>query len=140
MGALANQRLATAGIVIGQGRGTDDDLVIAKQDFNRYLTEHPSIGLNVIRYLVDQIRTLNERVGTLALRDVYGRVVVTLQEQAGEEDGRLITGRLTQQDLAGMVGSSREMISRIFKDLKLGGYIDVENKRIIIRKPLPARW
>ena len=58
----------------------------------------------------------------------------------GVSAGRLITGRLTQQDLAQMVGSSREMVSRIFTELKKGGYIEIENKRIIINKKLPARW
>jgi CRP/FNR family cyclic AMP-dependent transcriptional regulator len=63
-----------------------------------------------------------------------------LKEQAKEKDGKLITGRLTQQELAQMVGSSREMISRIFKDLKQGGYIEIEDKRIHLLKKLPARW
>lgn len=57
-----------------------------------------------------------------------------------EEEGALIIGRLTQQDLAQMVGSSPEMVSRIFKEFKQGGNIDIENKRIVINKRLPARW
>jgi CRP/FNR family cyclic AMP-dependent transcriptional regulator len=67
-------------------------------------------------------------------------VVAELQWQAREEGGRLITGRLTQQKLAQLVGASREMISRIFKELRQGGYIKIENKRIVINKKLPARW
>ena len=45
-----------------------------------------------------------------------------------------------QQDIASLVGSSREMVSRIFKDLKEGGYISVEGKRICINKKLPPNW
>jgi CRP/FNR family cyclic AMP-dependent transcriptional regulator len=116
-------------------------LVISKQDFMNCLAGNPEIALTLIRHLVNQVKTLTERVSTLALNDVYGRVVATLKEQAREEaDGRTMTSRLTQQEIAQMVGSSREMVSRIFKDLRQGGYIGIEDKRIIIRKKLPAKW
>jgi CRP/FNR family cyclic AMP-dependent transcriptional regulator len=115
-------------------------LVISKQDFVNCLAKNPQLNLDLIRHLVEQIQTLTERVGTLVLCDVYGRLSSTLKDLAREEDGRLITGRLTQQDLARMVGSSREMVSRIFTELKKGGYIEIENKRIILNKTLPARW
>ncbi len=115
-------------------------LVISKKSFTDFLHDHPEITIDVIHHLVQQIRDLTERVGVLGLRDVYGRVAATLQAQAHEEDGRLITASLTQQELAQMVGASREMVSRILKDLKLGGYIDIESKRIIINKKLPLRW
>jgi len=114
--------------------------IISKHDFTACLADKPQIALALIRDLVHQVKTLTDRVGTLALNDVYGRVAVTLNEWAREEDGRLITGRLTQQEIAQMVGSSREMVSRIFKDLRLGGYIDIQNKRIELLKKLPARW
>jgi len=115
-------------------------LVISKQDFLKCLGGNPQIALTLIHQLVGQVKTLTERVGTLALHDVYGRVAATLREQAREEDGRLLTGRLTQQEIAQMVGASREMISRIFKDLKLGGYISIEDKRVVLLKKLPPRW
>jgi len=115
-------------------------LVISKQDFLNCLGGNPQIALALIRHLVEQVKTLTERVGTLALHDVYGRVAVTLREQAREENGRLITSRLTQQEIAQMVGASREMISRIFKELKLGGYISIEDKHVVLLKKLPSRW
>ena len=94
----------------------------------------------VIRFLVGKVQDETERSATLALEDVYGRVAATLRREAREENGILITGRLTHQDLAQIVGSSREMVSRIFKDLRQGGYIEVQNKRVIIKKKLPPRW
>ncbi len=115
-------------------------LVISKKSFTGFLIDHPEISIDVIHHLVQQIRDLTERVRILGLRDVYGRVAATLRTQVQEEDGRLITTSLTQQELAQMVGASREMVSRILKELKLGGYIDIENKRIIINKTLPERW
>lgn len=115
-------------------------LVISQVDFLDCVRTSPEIALELIRHLIGKISQLTDRLGTLALRDVYGRVAATLQEQAEDEDGKLITGRLTQQDLAQMVGASREMVSRILKELKTGGYIDIQSKRIIICKKLPARW
>ncbi len=115
-------------------------LVISKQDFTAFLAHNPQVSLALIRQLVEQVKTLTDRVSTLALNDVYGRVAATLREQAKGDGKQPITGRLTQQELAQMVGASREMISRIFKDLKQGGYIEIEDKRIRILKKLPARW
>jgi len=116
-------------------------LVITKQAFLACLSKHPGIALNLIRALVGRVRALTNNVSSLALQDVYGRVASTLMQHATEEeDGRLITDKLTQQDIANLVGSSREMVSRIFKDLKAGGYISVEGRRITISRKLPAHW
>ena len=75
-----------------------------------------------------------------ALLDVYGRIRKLLGTHAKTEDGKLLTERLTHQDIADRVGSSREMVSKILKDLKMGGYIDIDKKRIEVLKPLPERW
>jgi len=100
-------------------------LVITKKAFLQCLSTHPNIALNLIRALVERVRALTDNVSNLALRDVYGRLTAALMENAKEEDGKLMTDRLTQQEIASLVGSSREMVSRIFKDLKAGGYITV---------------
>jgi len=115
-------------------------LLISKSDFIACLSGHPDVAFHIIQHLVERVRLLTERVAALGLMDVYGRVVAELRERAREENGRLITGRLTQQELAQVVGSSREMVSRIFKELRQGGYIEIEHKRIIINRPLPDRW
>ncbi|MDQ3197465.1 MAG: helix-turn-helix domain-containing protein, partial [Pseudomonadota bacterium] len=86
-------------------------------------------------------RSLTENVRSLALLDVYGRVAKLLLDLAREEDGKLvIADKLTQQDIANRVGASREMISRILKDLATGGYINITDKKIVINKKPPARW
>ncbi len=72
--------------------------------------------------------------------DVYGRTAHLLLELAKEENGQQITEKITHQDIANRVGSSREMISRILKDLRTGGYIQIEGKKIIIQKILPQQW
>jgi CRP/FNR family cyclic AMP-dependent transcriptional regulator len=61
-------------------------------------------------------------------------------ESAQDEDGRLITAPLTQQQIADRVGCSREMVSRIVGDLKTGGYVSIEDKRFVLERKLPQRW
>jgi CRP/FNR family cyclic AMP-dependent transcriptional regulator len=97
--------------------------------------------MGLIRTLVKRIRSLTEQVKSLALMDVYGRVAHTLLSLATEQQGKLvIEQRLTHQDIANMVGASREMVSRILKDLSTGGYIQIEDRKIIIPRQLPANW
>jgi CRP/FNR family cyclic AMP-dependent transcriptional regulator len=115
-------------------------MVIARGDFLRCLASNPEIALNLIEPMSSRIRMLAENVSNLALLDVYGRVARTLLQNAVEEDGALKTGKLTQQDIADMVGASRAMVSRILKDLKTGGYIKIDKKRIIINQKLPSHW
>jgi CRP/FNR family cyclic AMP-dependent transcriptional regulator len=115
-------------------------LVISKTDFLQCVSDHPKIALDIIRSLVDQVSKLTDRVSALALNDVYGRLAVTLRDMAVDDGERMITPAITQQELAQMIGASREMVSRIFKELKAGDYISLEDKRIIIQKKLPAHW
>jgi CRP/FNR family transcriptional regulator, cyclic AMP receptor protein len=120
---------------------TSKFLVIPKGEFRSFVSAHPDFAMRLITRLMLRVRVLTENVGSLALLDVYGRVARLLLELAVEKDGRLVvTERLTQQDIADRVGSSREMVSRIFKDLTAGGYIEVEDRRVTIRRDLPPRW
>lgn len=116
-------------------------IAISKQSFEDCLAAHPSIALRVIKGLSARLRNLTENVKSLALMDVYGRVARTLLDLAEEEDGKMvIRQRLTQRDIANMVGASREMVSRILKDLSIGGYITIKNKTITINEKLPPGW
>ena len=74
-------------------------------------------------------------------RDVYGRIRTLLESLAVERDGVLMIEQpMTQQDIGNRIASSREMVSRVFKELKSGGYIEEQDKRIVIRKKLPLNW
>jgi CRP/FNR family cyclic AMP-dependent transcriptional regulator len=115
-------------------------LVIPKASFEAFLISRPAVALHLLGALAARIRKLTEEVERLALRDVYSRLVDTLHDRAVDEDGRLITDALTQRDLAALVGASREMVSRILKDLRAGGYISLDGKRIVIHQKLPERW
>ncbi len=115
-------------------------LVLSKAAFQECLSRHPTIAFNLIGALAERISVLSDNVSSLALLDVYGRVAKVLVERSAEQDGKQVTERLTQQDIANMVGASREMVSKIFKDLKQGGYISLDGQRIVLHRKLPARW
>ncbi len=115
--------------------------VIGKPAFDDCMEKNPKMALQVTRGLARRLRELTENVRSLALMDVYGRVARTLLDLAEERDGVLVvTQRLTQRDIASMVGASREMVSRILRDLTRGGYITTRNKIITINERLPAAW
>ena len=116
-------------------------VVISRNEFYQWLEEHPKAGLMIMKELVHKIRDLTENVKILALCDVYGRLVKVLTGMAEQEDEILIIPvRPTQQELANRIGSSREMVSKIFKELVKGGYIKLEANSLIISKPLPKAW
>lgn len=115
--------------------------VIRRQDFVELLQTYPSIGHKLVVNLVQRIRILNESVKSLALKDVYGRIKDLLDRLCvNEENGCSVSDRLTQQDIANRVGSSREMVARILKDLVSGSYIKIEKKHIMILKKLPENY
>ena len=111
-------------------------LVLQQEAIYKYLAESPEFARNIIQRLAKKVIALTEDVSCFALFDVYHRLTRILEQHA--DSG--ITDRLTQQEIADRVGSSREMVSRILKDLRTGGYISIENKRIYINKPLPKAW
>jgi CRP/FNR family cyclic AMP-dependent transcriptional regulator len=115
--------------------------VVSKAQFQSFLAENPDTALELIKSLIQRIRGLTKTVGNLALLDVYGRVAHLLLELATDQDGILIIAEpLTQQDMASRVGCSREMISRILKDLRAGGYIKMDGDRMVIAKKPPKAW
>ena len=111
-------------------------IVFQRKDVFRFIEEAPEFCKNIIQILAKKVNALTEDVSSLALLDVYGRIARVIQQHIDSGS----TGKLTQQDIANRVGSSREMVSRIFKDLRIGGYISIESKHISILKPLPKAW
>lgn len=115
-------------------------LVLTRHSFLQLVEAHPKVALNLARALARQVNELTEAVGDFALLDVYGRVAKLLRATATEQEGSLITPKLTHQQIADRVGASREMVSKILKELRAGGYIEVEGKRYILQRRLPERW
>jgi len=115
--------------------------VVTRDQFNTFLAQNPDGALLLIRSLIHRIRELTKTVGNLGLLDVYGRVAKLLLDLATEQDGKLVIAEpLTQQDMASRVGCSREMISRILKDLRAGGYVKMDGESMVIAKKPPKNW
>ena len=109
-------------------------LTISKTDFKRSLAENFELSLNVMRGLVQRLREADRKIGSLALMDVYGRVARLLLEMAEDVNGeKVVVNKLSKQDIAKMIGASREMVSRVMKDLQLGGYLEVRGRAIVLR-------
>lgn len=109
-------------------------LILAKKDFKRCLLENFEMAMTVMRGLVKRLREADQKIGSLALMDVYGRVARLLLDTAEMVDGqKVVTKKLAKQDIAKMIGASREMVSRVMKDLQTGGFIEVRAGSIIVR-------
>jgi CRP/FNR family transcriptional regulator, cyclic AMP receptor protein len=116
-------------------------IVVPRVEFAQFLEDHPEFAHHFINKLIQRIRTLTQSVRSLSLMDAYGRVARLLLESSVKEGAlQFVPERLTQADIASRVGCSREMVSRIFKDLVTGGYIAIEPDRIVINRKPPAHW
>ena len=109
-------------------------ICISKPDFKRCLAENFDMAMTVMRGLVKRLREADKQIGSLALMDVFGRVARLLLETAELIDGeKVVTRKLSKQDIARMIGASREMVSRVMKHLQEAGYIEVRTDTIVIR-------
>ena len=117
--------------------------VISRDTLLRYISEHPDFALQLMERLIRRARLATESARSVALIDVYGRLAKMLQERADPENPageRVVSERLTHMQMAQHLACSREMVSRLLKDLETGGYIAVRDRRIVLLKRLPARW
>jgi CRP/FNR family cyclic AMP-dependent transcriptional regulator len=109
-------------------------LMIAKRDFKKCMAENFEMTQAVMRGLVRRLREADRKIGSLALLDVYGRVARLLLDMSEDVNGqKIVTKRLPKQDIAKMIGASREMVSRVMKDLQMGGYIEMRGSSIVLR-------
>jgi CRP/FNR family cyclic AMP-dependent transcriptional regulator len=109
--------------------------VVPLDDLDGFIRENPAFASHFIHGLLGRIRSLTKNVGSLALMDAYGRVARHLLENAVTRDGiRFVPQRLTHADIASRVGCTREMVSRIFRDLVRGRFVSVEDERIVIHR------
>jgi CRP-like cAMP-binding protein len=105
-----------------------DVLMLDRDAFSRCLPENSSMSYNIMRGLVQRLRHADRKIESLALMDVYGRVARSLIEFAVDDgQGNLkIRDKISRQDLAKMVGASREMVSRVMKDLEERGFVQTQ--------------
>jgi len=113
-------------------------IVITKDDFKAILKDNFDLAMVIMRGLVKRLREADRKIESLALLDVYGRVARVLIENSDVVDGhKVVKGKLPRQDIAKMIGASREMVSRVMKGLEVGGYIETrDDGSIILRERL----
>lgn len=117
--------------------------VISRPVLLGYIAARPDFALELMARLIRRARLATQSAGNVALIDVYGRLVLALNQWASAPNGlgeRRLGERLTHQEMAQHLACSREMISRLLKDLETGGYIAVRERWIWLLKPLPTRW
>ena len=108
-------------------------LRLSKTGFINCLKENSEVAMLVIRNLVRRLREADRKIESLALIDVSGRVVRLLMDMAQEVDGKLIVPRTPpKQEIARMIGASREMVSRVIKELQEKGLIRAERRSMVI--------
>ena len=113
-----------------------DVLMLGRVEFARCLPENTSMTYAIMRGLVQRLRHADRKIESLALMDVYGRVARALLEFASDTGNGelLIRDKISRQDLAKMVGASREMVSRVMKDLEERGFIQTQDNGSIVVK------
>lgn len=108
-------------------------LTIGKQEFQRCMQDNFQVAQKLMQILVRRLREADRNIESLALLDVYGRVARLLLDLSEEEDGkRLVRKKISKQDMARMIGASREMVSKVMRDLEVGGYIITNGDLITI--------
>ncbi|MGH9336323.1 MAG: Crp/Fnr family transcriptional regulator, partial [Vicinamibacteria bacterium] len=116
-------------------------VVLHQKDFLSIVEKRSRVLLNLLSVLSSRLRKANQQIGNLALHDVYGRVARVLLEMASAsgsrgEDGRVAFRRPTHQEIANMIGATRETVSRMISDLNRQGYIEISGKNVIIQDAL----
>lgn len=117
--------------------------VVTRDAIRAFIGERPDFAFDLLAKVIRRARAATLSAKNLALNDVYGRLKQLLESHDALEqaDGaRVLRERLTQKDLAQRLGCSREMVSRVMKDLENGGYIRMAEGRIVVGARLPARW
>lgn len=116
----------------------DSTVLILKRDqFVEHIRNSPSTALNVMAELSRRLRRADEVIGNLATLDVYGRVahiIIDLAKRDGEtvEGGILIRERPTQQEIASMIGTSRETVSRVLSEFQRRGFLEMKGRELLL--------
>lgn len=116
--------------------------LVSRTAVQQHLAEEPTFAMHLVSQVIRRARSATETARQMALLDVYGRVIHTLEGEHGPASTQapVQLTQITHQQIASRVGASREMVSRLLKDLEKGGYVELGIKRITLKRKLPARW
>lgn len=109
-----------------------------------FIRESSDFAISILQTTIVRARAATQAARDMALLDVYGRLAQTLNHLAKvtEQDNapKTIDPIVTHAELAAHIGASREMVSKLMKDLERGGYLQVTTRQITLLKKLPAKW
>ncbi len=116
--------------------------MVTRATLRARLAEDPELAFTLITRVIHRARLATEHARGMAMLDVYGRLAAVLESQAVDdsEGARVLPRPTTHRELAGLIGASRVMITRLLNDLSAGGYIRIDDRRIRLLKPLPRGW
>lgn len=116
--------------------------MVTRRTLEGFIAEHPEFAFELLAKVIRRARAATLSATQLALNDVYGRLKLLLDGLAEPQpDGtRLLREKLTHQEMANRMGCSREMVSRLMKDLERGGYVSAEGNPLRLLRALPTRW
>lgn len=116
--------------------------VVPRRALEEFIADNPAFAFELMAKLIRRVRAATLSARQMALNDVYGRLRWLLESRAqfDPQRGQRVVARLTHLEMAQHIGSSREMVSRLMKDLERGGFVIIEKDGIYLPTPLPARW
>ncbi len=105
-------------------------LVLRREDFRRRVEANPAVAWALLLEMSQRLRRADEKIGSLVLLDVPGRIARVLLDAAEEAGGDEIEKPLTHQTIAHVIGASRETVSRAMREFVEAGWIVTDQRRI----------
>ena len=113
-------------------------MVIPRNRFLALVSDLPEMTWSIILYLLKKLRQATQQIDNMAFLDVYGRLAHFLINNQDEHG--MVAEKLTHQEIADVIGASRETVSRLLSELKEGKFISRQKGRIVIQKNLPYKF
>jgi CRP/FNR family transcriptional regulator, cyclic AMP receptor protein len=111
--------------------------IVSNAQLEAFMQEHPRFGTEMLHTVIRRARQSTDNARSIALMDVYSRLKRAIEKITPEINKGI---NVTHSDLAADVGASREMVSKLLKDLEVGGYVKMQNRNLSRLKALPERW
>lgn len=118
-------------------------IVVTRERVRAELAGNPELANELLTKIISRARAATDTVRSMALKDAYGRLREVLEDLAGEPDEqghRKIKSGTTHASIAFQIGTSREMVSKVLRDLEKGSYLHSDGRRLLIAKRLPEKW
>lgn len=116
--------------------------VVSMDELIAFVQQDSTFALHLIKRTISRSRVVIASARSMALESAYQRLVRILEQKAGGRLGSepVVLSEVSHQSLAGWIGTSREMVTRLLNDLEKGGFVEIGVRRIVLLKKLPARW